>query len=296
MLFSLAGCTVLEAENGEPALSWLQIGIQTNIEWPIFETTVVFLGSTFVLRPPSAYHSPAILLEYSEGELEKARTAISEFMSVLAWLKRQRIVSVSGFAYGPDRPAQIGPAPVVQNITDKFDCRFFPDLSHANARRALAFFRDGLQNPNVSQAFLSYWKIPCLVARERSDKHTKLLLDKLSQLRSSEAKERLASLVSSGFSLEDIVEKHLYGARRCAIAHTDGMNPDDAGDLDAVESDICLVYALAEAVIEHDLGVKSESLLYSERGLTPPLKSYRALHTASNQILNWVSGPIVMDI
>jgi len=276
-------------------LSWLQIGIQTNIEWPIFETAIVFSGSTFILRPPSVYHCPDILLEYSEGELKEARTAVSEFMSVLAWLKRQRIVRLSGFGCSPELPAQMGPAPAVQNITDNFDCRLFPDLSHVNARRALAFFRDGLQNPNVSQAFLSYWKIPCLVARERSDKHTKLLLEKLSQLRSSETKKKLASLISSGFSLEDVVEKHLYGARRCAIAHADGMNPDDAGDLDAVESDICLVYALAEAVIEQDLGVQSESVLYVERGLTPPLSSNRALHVATNHIFDWVSGPIVLE-
>lgn len=281
-------------------MSWMQVAIETKIEWPLFETAITFSPLQFILRPASAFHSPDIVLEYFSNDSQSAHSAILEFMSVLAWLKRQRITeTVPGTHTGRTPPCQIGPAPYVQNITDKFECTFTPDMTHQHAKIALAFFRDALQNPNVCHSFLSYWKIASLMHRDGSPEQVQFLVDRISKLNSPEAKSRRAELASAGLSDEDIVKRHLYGARRCAIAHANFnsgtvVNPDDGSAVSDVSADIALIYAIAESIIENDLGVKSESFLYKEKGLAVPTKSNRVLHTSSGQILEWKSGPIIL--
>lgn len=278
-------------------MSWMSLSVKTNIEWPVMETELVYLGRQFHLRPPNTFHAPDIIVECAASDFDSAHSAVLELMSVLSWLKRQRIEPITpGKHTSSSPPMQIGPPPQIQNITEGFDCRYFPDLSNQHARMALACFRDALQNTNVMQAFLSYWKLASLLYPDGKPDQFQFLETKLQALEpSSDAGIRIAELLKTGLTYRQLVQTHLYGERRCAIAHaTSGfvVNPDSSGDLDAVRKDLCIMYALADSIIRNEFGVESEEELYRKNGTPPPQKSNKFVLIQFAQNLQWESGPI----
>src|SRR2546430_620584 len=76
-------------EEGITMKRWMIITVETELEWPAEETTVLFMGQTLILRPPNANSAPDVRLQYEHPQSEReAIEIISRFLSALSWWQR----------------------------------------------------------------------------------------------------------------------------------------------------------------------------------------------------------------
>jgi len=212
----------------------MQVGITTMIEWPTSDTWVEYSGTKFLLRCSKfKFHGPDILCEYSEPSNINAYRSIFEFMSVLAWLKGQAIEErIHGSTSSTNMPTMTGPATFTQNITENLQLKIFPDMSHPKAGLGLALYREALCTRSIPLKFLGFWKLVSLIQKDGEPEQKELLLRTIPKLVNSSAVNRIEELFASTTNKADLemVQKHLYKSRRCAIAHAtfeDVINPDD---------------------------------------------------------------------
>lgn len=82
-------------------------------------------------------------------------------------------------------------------------------------------------------------------------------------MKDSEALKIVSTLKVQSIDVGD----HIYVSGRCANAHANEdpiVDPDSSGDLTRMHRELPLVKALAEIVIERELGVKSKQAIYKE--------------------------------
>lgn len=237
---------------------FFQIGLQTNLSWPVKDTEVRWRDRTIILRPATSLYAPDVLLEFDQTELsnEAAHKFLREFLSAWVWIERQRAREyISG---GNKVPLRVGPGPQFQSIADPFQLPSLPEPHDDKSLLALALHREALNATCQPHMFLSFWKI---LSTKNPDgakgPQRDWLLQTFSRLGDSEGRNRLEELQASGKSDNEIAHQ-LYVCGRCAVAHAYSepiVNPDDPKHEAELTKEMPLVRALAEYVIELEYGL-----------------------------------------
>ena len=151
-----------------------------------------------------------------------------------------------------------------------FNCNHMPIIEHENARKALAFWREGkrLDEVHDSYAFLSFYKV---IESQFSDGKAKAkwIVSNIGKLTDRAAK-RVAELQALGID----VSKHIYESGRCAVAHAslDGeiVDPDIPEDRRRLSADLTIMEELARIYIRDELRVPDSRSLYRTRDRLEP--------------------------
>jgi hypothetical protein len=235
------------------AKGFFSMGLECQIGWPSKERRVSFRGHDIVLRPETDELAPSAVIRVDKALTQgEARRLLQEFLSGLAWAERGRItetfsvLSTGGpIAIGKGNARVISDAPI----------EYIPDPSDAEAKLALALYREAISVNMVAYRFLGFFKIINILRKSGSDQK-RWINQTLPTIGDRDAKQRLVQLRDSHSDIGD----YLYVSGRCAIAHafnTPLVNPDNPEDLQRLRADLPLMKALAEYGIEHELGVKS---------------------------------------
>jgi len=236
---------------------WMVVTVETQIEWPAEETTIEFMGRLLVLRPPAGDSAADLRLqyEYPEGE-QKAVETICRFLSTLSWHHRRPArgryrISCTAPMRGGSRG--FGP-PLCKEFELSPDLKTPPD---PKARVALALYREALSVDNTPYEFLGYFKVINICYHTGKDQKD-WINRTLPLLTDKRARQRIAELTAS----ERDIGAYLYASGRCAVAHASlgscVVDPDNPEDVLRLSADMPVARALAEYLIEIELGVPWE--------------------------------------
>lgn len=241
---------------------YCQIGLQTNLSWPVQETEVSWRGQRILLRPATHNYAPDVVLEYDEALLSgiAAHKFLREFLSAWVWVEQQR---AREFISGKNPSARrVGPGPLFQNISEPFRLEYLPDWNDEKTGLALALYREALNATGSPHMFLSFWKI---LSTRNPDQargpQRDWLLDAFNKIAAGEGTTRLNELRATGKTDEEIA-LHLFVWGRCAVAHAFAdpiVNPDNPEHEAELQKEMPLVRALAEYAIEHDYGIETQT-------------------------------------
>ena len=245
---------------------WLIASIETGIPWADKDTEIIFKGQKVLLRTATTKRLPAICIDYdptSTTFLEMHKFA-RELMSELCWVFPYSLAELH--TSGASHCMDTGPGPKFLNTAVGFRVDFLPEVENPKAKLALAFYRESISINSVPYSFLGYWKIVSLLYSDGSIDQTNWLISTLGKLTEYRALQRLNELKATGATIEQIVKGHLYGSRRCAVAHatTQTINPDDPSEEADVSKDLPLIKSVGEYAIEYEFGVKPLATFYKE--------------------------------
>jgi len=235
---------------------WKIVGVETELEWPMEETQVSFMGHPLFLRPPEGESDADVRLQYDHPEDEKdAFGIICRFLSALSWWRRCPVLAKRQTrCTGPLRVGKWGNGPPL--------CRDYRAPTGLTAptdpkeRRALALYREAIGIGSTPYEFLGYCKI---IESCYSNKREQIewMNETIAVLSDKRAQARLAEL---GAEYSDIGD-YLYGSGRCAVAHAAAnstVDPDDPKDTLRLSEDMPVVRSLAEYIIEKELKIPWE--------------------------------------
>ncbi len=197
-----------------------------------------------------------------EVELLPGRYLNLRTLSALAWKYQRPFSQYQGFGGSPLLTWEARPRPKFPRagFYDLKDLQFPPD---PRARRALAFYRQGLTQVDAFFRFLAYYRVVELASGHRGGPaQIAWITGMLPQIRRGEAQQRLSQLSATPFpTVGGGVGDYLYESGRCAIAHA-GVDPakpitdpDSPQDLDRILADMSVVKALAEHALISVFGV-----------------------------------------
>jgi len=241
---------------------WLTVAIREVTVWPEVEYFQEYDGFEFILLPETTRTPPAIAIELVPPlDLRKARAALRRFLSAYAWAEGHEIDD--DFGVGSGYPGGVGkPEGPVRTSGKDFHLEYLPSTTNPKARLCLALFREALGLNKSAYRFLAFFKI-INVLHENGPKQIAWINATLPKLTDHSALTCLTELRKSQSDLG----KYLYASGRCAVAHAYAQpiaDPDDPADTERLESELPVVRALAEHLIEFDLGVKSADTIRHE--------------------------------
>ncbi len=243
-----------------PRRGYFTMGLDSDVGWPSKKQSVQFRGCTITLRPETEDHAPSLVLEL-DGKLTEieARQLLQEFLSGLAWIRRQGITetfsitcSAAPMAVGKRKARMISDAPI----------EHIPAPDTPKAQLALALYREAMAVNVIPYKFLGFFKI-INVLHGKSCDQKKWINGAIASINDSRARVRVAELSND----EKDLGHYLFVSGRCAVAHAYDdpvVNPDDPVDVRRLASDLPVIQSLAEIAIEQELGVKSYSTVLSE--------------------------------
>lgn len=248
------------------------VAVETRIPWPTAETSIQFEGKTLTLRPGGSKLYPTVYTKYepdTQDASHGAHSLLRRFLSALAWAGEDQVrdpqAAGGGFAIQIGRAEELTKQQVPSSLESRWEppANYLPQSTDPRARLALALYREalGLQRDSAPYAFLGFAKI--LNIHGGGKKQVAWINDVVDKLRGPFAPGRVAEIKAT----ETDVGEYLYGSGRCAVAHANNdpvVDPDDASDTLRLRRDLPVVKALAEYFIEHELGVKSLSTIYSK--------------------------------
>jgi hypothetical protein len=177
-------------------------------------------------------------------------------LSALAWKYGRPFSQYLGFGGSPLLVWEGKPRPTLPHagFYNLENVQYPPD---PNARRALAFYRQGLIQADAFFKFLGYYRVVELAAGRGGGKaQVGWIMGVLPKIKDGEVQNRVGEL-----SHVAPVGDYLYESGRCAVAHA-GVNPrdpitdpDNPQDLDRILADMPVVKALAEYAIRFDFHV-----------------------------------------
>jgi len=239
---------------------WLNVGVKGSATWPREETSIEFDGRTLLLKPATRDTEQSIHIDLEEISDVEALTLINRYLSVLSWCSDAPMESLYG-GYGTAVPVSAPREPRAIGSSIGFQFYRNPETNE-KVQLALALYREGLTVNSLPCAFLSYFKIlnmfwldkTVTVNGKRENPIVDGIREVLPALADDLALDRLATLRAR----EPDVARYLYESGRCAIAHAYSdpiVDPDDISDLHRLSEDIHIVKAIAEHLIETQLGV-----------------------------------------
>jgi hypothetical protein len=240
---------------------WLTIGVETTVAWPTSEAAVSFEGQRIFLRPGSETAAPCIDIHYDDPLTDEgAYDLIQRFMSSLAWVEGARIRQV--MALGSGVRTSVGHGMGARIINPNFKADYLPSPADEKQRLALALYREALSVNVIAYQFLGYFKIINILysTTQTQEEWVNKTAPLLAEFR---ARERIAELALT----EPDIGHYLYVSGRCAIAHAFSqpvVDPDSREDQRRLSRDLPLIRALAEHLIEHELGIKSRVTIRRE--------------------------------
>ena len=275
-------------------IGWLTAGVASSIPWPKSDVWIIYNGDDFIIRGTESggqKPSPGITVPCQKNEANEALRKIYKLTSVLSWFMRG-YVDVSGHVISTHPMLYGDPRNVFSNLgvfSDKqFNCNHMPIIEDENARKALAFWREGcrLIRMHDSYAFLSFYKvIESQFADGKGKQRGQWINANIDHL-NEYGSVRVQALRKEGID----VSKHIFESGRCAVAHAslDGeiVDPDIPEDRRRIAEDLDLMQSLAHRYISHDLGIPDEMSLYETRNRLEPLKNL----LTTEQILELSAG------
>jgi hypothetical protein len=240
---------------------WIVIAVEHSVFWPTQETKVEFRGRELVLRPETDNFAPDVITAYAPpGSYEEALRAIRNFLSSLAWVRRGKIREI--MITGGSHPIHCGKGREARLIDPKFRIDYLPDPTESRTRLALAFYREALGIDNISYQFLGFFKI-INVLHEKGPAQKMWINRSIDKLDDHLAKPRILELKNSGVD----IGHYLYESGRCAVAHAYAeplVDPEDPKANARLQKDLPVIKALAEHLIESELGIKSTNTIWRE--------------------------------
>ncbi|RFQ06064.1 hypothetical protein D0O09_01960 [Pseudomonas putida] len=251
-------------------------GLETQVFWPNRPQIVRFEGLDFLLQPAvieGEHRSlPAIALRANGYGMSvtEGRAAVMRLATAIAWREGQKVDIVMWG--GGSSPFGVGR--MLNNaITEFFSDENLHVPQSEEARKALAYYREGLSLGNPFYSFLGFYKafarsLPN--GRERGQWIQQALL----RMTDREAISRREELQAQG----DNISEYLATQGRHAIAHAereDIVDPDDPDDHQRIHLDKPLMRHLAELAMDERLGVPPPSSY--ERDHLYELEGFRAL-------------------
>jgi hypothetical protein len=244
--------------------SWIVANVKQRIGWPEKKVIVYFRNTPLLLIPEETDKYPAIAVLCKNISEEKARETINHFLSSLTWSKGNYIsTELWG---GGGRPYVYGRGKETRYLSKPFRISYLPDTTDREARLALAFYREAMSLEHVAYSFLSYYKIINLKHRS-GEAQKKWIEQKLNKVTYHEGKIRLDQLRPIEGS-DAKVAAYLYHSCRCAIAHADindtTIDPENYSDISRLRSDLPLIRALVEILIEDDFQILSPRSIHGD--------------------------------
>jgi hypothetical protein len=237
---------------------WATIGVEPDLSWPREELRVPFKGLQILVLPETETRAPSVALE-CEGfaSLDDTLFTLRQFLSSLAWAEGRGVREI--MALGGTQPGGVGRGinapPFRPPISPRLSIDHVPEPSDERSGLALALFREALALDNIAYRFLGFFKIINVLHRTGSQQSS-WINTTLPLLEAGEAQQRTLELQEAG----ENVGAYLYASGRCAIAHAYNeplVNPDNPRHRKRLYEDLPLLKALAEYVIEHELGIPS---------------------------------------
>ena len=240
---------------------WFVMNVEPTSFWPSRESYVTYLGRELILRPAAGRSPSSVAMECDQTmKWDRASKLVRQFLSALSWMERMPIRDTGG-AYGTsalrlERDQQIehaGPCWHADNL---------PEQLSKEARYALALYRDawGLNSP--AYQLLGFFKILNTKYRKGREQ-TNWINATIPLIKDGSATQRMVELRSQTTDIGD----YLYRSGRCAVAHANlqpVVDPEDPREVVRLERDVVVVRALAEFLIENELGVKSQATIWHE--------------------------------
>ncbi len=244
-------------------MTWIVIGVSSGVPWPKIEGILTFKGHHFTLRPETEALLPSFTFKIPHGmTYDEGMSLCREFMSTLSWVEDAPLEEES--VSGGGHPINIGKGPHWRAIAvDKVHIRYLPEVTDQKAKLALALYREAHNVNSVPYKFLGFFKILNIILKTKTE-HSNWINNNLDRIDSSEAKKVISTIKRS----QNDVGRYLYESGRCAIAHafddTRLVNPDDIGHQRRLQVELPVVKALAEHLIEQELGLKSKRTYHRE--------------------------------
>lgn len=240
---------------------WLGIAVESFVAWPTVDTTVKFQGHKITLRPATGTTSASVEIEFEPPmTLDEASSLLRRFMSSLAWVEGASIRET--FQISGGRRVGLGKSQSAMIRNPNFKADYLPESIDPKAQLALALYREALGLNSASYQFLGFFKVINIInpsGKEQCD-WIKKTLPNITEHR---AKQRIQELQSE----TNDVANYLYESGRCAVAHAYNnpiVDPDKIEDHQRLNFDLPLIKALAEYLIEHEIGVKSRRTVWRE--------------------------------
>ncbi|WP_354124624.1 methylamine utilization protein MauJ [Bradyrhizobium sp. LA6.10] len=207
------------------------------------------------------YH-PAVAMKLVPGLSRSAgEELLMRFVSNLSWVEScgHIVVELSGSSL----PAPLGLSRDTGIITcDSFDLSYFPEPADSRALLALALMREGRGLNHPAYSFLSFFRVLEVAFDGRQRKSW--VDAALTTVRGNGVQEVIEALRNKG--IQDI-GYHLFESGRCAIAHANTqpiVDPDKPDDLRRLSFEAPLIRALAQKLIEEELGVETRNTVYAK--------------------------------
>lgn len=235
---------------------WLQVGVRGGAIWPTQEIEVQFGGHALLLKPATKDTEQSVHLNLVGITHEEGLTLINRFLSVLSWCDDQALENLFGWSGNPC-PVAIPRQPRMIGSSIAFP--FFRTLeTSAEARLALALYREARSINSVPYAFLGYFKILNVFWKDRWINRSNELVEgiraTLPQIADQSASDRMSKLAPSQADLAS----YLYESGRCAVAHAHTqplVDPDSINDIHRLSADMPIIKAIAEYLMEHRLNL-----------------------------------------
>jgi hypothetical protein len=240
----------------------ITVAIDSGIFWPAKETKVAYQGQEFILCPETEQLAPTISLFFDPPlTTDQALLLIRRFLSTLSWVERGPLRE--SFHVGTaGHPAALVKSAAGRLVNPRFRLDYLPEVVDVKAQRCLAFYREAMNLNSAPFQFLSFFKIINVLHAKGADQ-TACINRTLPLLSEHHACSRLQQLQT----LHADVGKYLYESGRCAVAHAFNqplVDPDDPKDTQRLREDLPLIKAIAEQLIESQLGVKSAKTVRKE--------------------------------
>lgn len=137
-----------------------------------------------------------------------------------------------------------------------------PSPLDKQTKLAMALFREALTVNLIPYQFLAYCRIINLKAGSKTKEQVDWINSEIQRVTDTNASRRLAQLSLDGVT---DIGKYIYERGRCAIAHASlskvTIDPDTPADSVRLHCDLPIVRALAERIIDNQLGISTTDTL-----------------------------------
>ncbi len=231
---------------------WMIVTVEAGIAWPTEETSIDFMGHQLFLRPPTSDQAADVRIQYKHPSDEyQAFETVLRFLSTLSWSRRSP-------ARARLRIACTYPMRGGKGNNDPCLCAGFSPSNlqlptDPKACLAIALYREARSIRNTPYEFLGYFKIINICYRTGQEQ-TKWINETIPLLTDDKAKQRIKQLKSQ----EEDISAYLYQSGRCAVAHASVdpvVDPDNPNDFLRLSADMPVARALAEYLMENELGL-----------------------------------------
>lgn len=253
--------------------NWLSYKVETDIPWVREDTPITYRGYIIWLFPEEETRPASMAIDWGQkapaGKNQltqsEAHRLLMNLCSAMCWMQKKKINFE--FGMGASYPLSLGKFKSGKPPENPYYIYFsgaddIPQVDEEKKLLVLALHREALCTDTVSYKFLSYFKI-LNVLLNGDKKHIEWINNNLDKIKQAVNGPRLEELLKSSAN----VGEYLYGSGRCAVAHASNgviVNPDNPEDLARLHGDLPIIKALAEHLIENEMGIISSQTAYRQ--------------------------------